>query len=136
MPNFIIPSKSSLLKISLALVVLAFIGAAGTFSYLGFVELQQLNDSITEDRERLVLLENAPTPTRSYPPTLSHPDYSAADRHPSTHLHPDNLATHGYPYQPAPVPHSRSHLERSVPANQALGSESGNHWGQRDRLGV
>ena len=130
MPNFIIPSKSSLLKISLALVVLAFIGAAGTFSYLGFVELQQLNDSITEDRERLALLESAPTPT------LSHPDYSAADRHPAAHLHPDNLATHRHPYQPAPVPHSRSRVERSVHANQALRSESGNHWGQRDRLGV
>ena len=130
MANLSVPSNSTLLKIFLAVLFLVIGAAAGTFSYLGFVELQQLNDSITEDRDRLTLLENAPTPT------LSHPDYSAADRHPVAHLHPDNLASHGYPYQPAPVPHSRSHVERSVHANQALRSESGNHWGQRDWLGV
>ena len=130
MADLTVPSKSTLFKIFSALLLLGVVAAAGTFSYLGFVELQQLNDSITEDRDRLTLLEYAPTPT------LSHPDYSAADRHPAAHLHPDNFTPHRHSDKPASFPDACSHVERSVHANQALRSESGNHWGQRDRLGV
>ena len=70
MPNLTPPSKSTQFKIFLAVLFLAIGGAVGTFTYLGFVELQQLNESITDDRDRLALLESAPTPTPQHTPTL------------------------------------------------------------------
>ena len=117
MPNLTLPPKSTLLKILLAVLFLVIGTAAGTFSYLGFVELQQLNESITQDRERLALLESAPTPTP----------------HPSTH--PYSL-TYRYPRKHPADSHPCTHVERSVHANQALRGEGGNYRRQRDRLGL
>ena len=110
MPSLTLPPKSTLLKLVLALVAVAFIGAAGTFSYLGFVELQKLNKSIAADRERLAVLENAPT-------------------------HPYSL-TYRYPRKHPADSHACTHVERSVHANQALRSKGGNFRRQRDWLGL
>ena len=74
MANLSVPSNSTLLKIFLAVLFLVIGGAAGTFSYLGFVELQQLNESITEDRDRLARLESAPTPTPADRYSATHPN--------------------------------------------------------------
>ena len=73
MANLSVPSNSTLFKIFLAVLFLVIGGAAGTFSYLGFVELQQLNESITEDRDRLARLESAPILHPTSPPLPSNP---------------------------------------------------------------
>ena len=143
MANLSVPSNSTLLKIFLAVLFLVIGAAAGTFSYLGFVELQQLNESITEDRERLALLESAPTPTPQptpQPAPTSQPSPTPITLPPTATPQPTStpitlpptVTPISLPPSPTPVPR----VERSVHANQALRSESGNHWGQRDRLGV
>ena len=69
MAKLTLPSTSVLFKIVLVVLALAVGAGAGTFSYLGFTEVREINELLTEDRERLAQLEAAPTVTPQPTPT-------------------------------------------------------------------
>ena len=75
MARFTLPSTSILIKVALVIFALGVGAGVGTSSYLVFTEVREINDLITEDRERLARLEAAPTvtpqPTSTAQPTTT-----------------------------------------------------------------
>ena len=114
MANLSVPSNSTLFKIFFAVLFLVIGGAAGTFTYLGFVELQQLNESITDDRDRLALLESAPTRTPQPTPTLQPAPT------PQPVPTPQPTPTTQPPSTPQPIPTPPAHSDASAPTPQPI----------------